>query len=98
MMGFALMRVREDQCYNLHMDNNPNNPLQGKTLQAILEYLVEHYGWEELGQHIKINCFVHDPSIASSLKFLRKTPWARDKVEVLYFETIHNIKKKGDKA
>jgi len=76
------------------MDNNPNNPLQGKTLQSLLEYLVEQYGWEELGKRIKINCFVNDPSIASSLTFLRKTPWAREKVEVLYFETIHNIQSK----
>lgn len=79
------------------MDNNPNNPLQGKTLQSILEYLVEQYGWEELGKHVKINCFVTNPSIASSLTFLRKTPWAREKVEVLYFETIHNIKSRSNK-
>ncbi|PCJ45080.1 MAG: transporter [Moraxellaceae bacterium] len=61
-----------------------NDPLHGKTLQTILEYLVEKYGWEELGETINIRCFNHDPSIKSSLKFLRKTPWARSKVEQLY--------------
>jgi uncharacterized protein (DUF2132 family) len=54
----------------------------------LVEYLVEQYGWEELGKRIAINCFTKDPSIASSLKFLRKTPWAREKVEGLYLETI----------
>ena len=67
----------------------PNNPLHGKTLEAILLYLVEFYGWERLGQQIKINCFINDPSIKSSLKFLRKTEWARKKVEELYLETPH---------
>ncbi len=66
----------------------PNNPLHGKTLQAILEALVDHYGWRELGDLIPINCFNHNPSIRSSLTFLRKTPWARRKVEELYLEMI----------
>ncbi len=66
----------------------PNNPLHGKTLKMILEFLVEKYGWEELGREIKINCFINDPSIKSSLTFLRKTPCAREKVEGLYLETI----------
>jgi uncharacterized protein (DUF2132 family) len=70
------------------MNEQPNNPLQGKTLQMLLEYLVEQYGWEELGKLITINCFTKDPSIASSLKFLRKTPWAREKVAGLYLEPI----------
>ena len=61
-----------------------NNPLHGVTLEQILERLVDHYGWEELGQRITIRCFQSDPSIKSSLKFLRKTPWAREKVEALY--------------
>lgn len=61
-----------------------NNPLHGITLEQILERLVEHYGWEELGQRITIRCFQSEPSIKSSLKFLRKTPWAREKVEALY--------------
>ena len=61
--------------------------LHGLTLELILTRLVAHYGWEQLGKHIEINCFVSDPSIKSSLKFLRKTPWARSKVEQLYLET-----------
>ncbi|HWZ15192.1 MAG TPA: VF530 family protein [Mucilaginibacter sp.] len=65
----------------------PNNPLHGKTLEAILNALVAHYGWPELGERIHINCFISDPSIKSSLKFLRKTPWARKKVEDLYEST-----------
>jgi len=67
----------------------PNNPLHGKTLQSILEYLLKEYGWVELGKRIAINCFVSNPSIPSSLKFLRKTPWARQKVEDLYLDTLH---------
>lgn len=61
-----------------------NDPLHGKTLEMILTHLVEMYGWEELGNRIRINCFRSNPSINSSLKFLRKTPWARKKVEELY--------------
>ena len=61
-----------------------NNPLHGIRLKDILEFLVEEYGWEELGDEININCFTNNPSINSSLKFLRKTKWARDKVEKLY--------------
>lgn len=66
----------------------PNNPLHGVKLEAILLVLVEKYGWETLALKININCFKSDPSIKSSLKFLRKTPWARDKVEQLYLDTI----------
>ncbi len=61
--------------------------LNGVTLEAIVTRLQAHYGWAELGQRIDINCFISDPSIKSSLKFLRKTPWARSKVEQLYLET-----------
>ena len=61
-----------------------NNPLHGKTLENILNELVAQYGWPELGYRIRINCFLEDPSISSSLKFLRKTPWARKKVEELF--------------
>ena len=68
---------------------HPNDPLYGKTLKTIVEYLVQEYGWEDLGMNIKINCFVSDPSISSSLTFLRKTPWARAKVEELYIATIN---------
>ena len=65
-----------------------NNPLHGIRLIDILEYLVDEYGWEELGYEININCFTNNPSIKSILKFLRKTQWARDKVERLYLNTI----------
>lgn len=64
-----------------------NDPLHGLSLEAILTRLVKEYGWEELGYHIRVNCFLSDPSIKSSLKFLRKTPWARAKVEKLYLST-----------
>jgi len=69
-------------------NTQPNNPLHGIKLIDILEYLVDEYGWEELGYEININCFTNNPSIKSSLKFLRKTQWARDKVENLYLKTI----------
>lgn len=65
-----------------------NNPLHGLTLEVILTRLVEHYGWEQLGKLIDINCFKNDPSIKSSLKFLRATPWARTRVEELYLRAI----------
>lgn len=66
----------------------PNNPLHGVKLADILEFLVEKYGWEELGMKIDIRSFNNNPSIKSSLKFLRKTPWAREKVERLYLRSI----------
>ena len=66
----------------------PNNPLHGVTLEMILTYLVEHVGWEEMGEHVRIRCFTLDPSIKSSLKFLRTTPWARKKVEELYLAIL----------
>jgi len=62
----------------------PRNPLHGITLEMMLEELVSHFGWEELGVQIRIRCFSSDPSLSSSLKFLRRTPWARQKVESLY--------------
>ncbi|MGB2247033.1 MAG: VF530 family DNA-binding protein [Alcanivorax sediminis] len=65
-----------------------NNPLHGITLERVVTELVEHYGWEVLGDEIRINCFLKDPSVKSSLKFLRKTPWAREKVEALYVDTF----------
>jgi uncharacterized protein (DUF2132 family) len=71
------------------MDNkNKNNPLHGITLKMILTELVAHYGWKILRQHVEIRCFWNDPSINSSLKFLRKTPWARKKVEDLYLDML----------
>ena len=69
-------------------NTQPKNPLHGVKLEMILTDLVEHYGWEELGQTINIKCFIHEPSIKSSLKFLRKTPWAREKVEGLYLRSL----------
>lgn len=72
----------------------PNNPLHGKTLEMILNYLVEKYGWDELGNRIPIRCFMYDPSVKSSLTFLRKTPWARQKVEDLYVYTVTHPEKK----
>jgi uncharacterized protein (DUF2132 family) len=71
-------------------DPQPNNPLHGMTLEMILVRLVDHYGWEALGRTINIKCFTHEPGIKSSLKFLRKTPWARAKVEDLYLR-IHGL-------
>jgi uncharacterized protein (DUF2132 family) len=71
---------------------NPD-PLHGKTLQMILEHLVDYYGWEMLGIRVPINCFRSDPSMSSSLKFLRRTPWAREEVENLYREVIQRAGK-----
>ena len=70
------------------MTTQPNNPLHGITLKMIVEQLVKTYGWEELAERIRINCFYENPSVSSSLKFLRKTPWARTKVEELYVESL----------
>jgi len=70
------------------MNHQPNNPLHGVKLADIVERLVDHYGWDELGYRIDINCFQVDPSVKSSLKFLRKQQWARDKVEQLYLDTF----------
>ena len=70
------------------MENNPNDPLHGITLEKVVTQLEEHYGWEELGKLVKIKCFNYDPSVKSSLKFLRKTYWARLKVEKLYLKTF----------
>ncbi|MEO6687086.1 MAG: VF530 family protein [Dyadobacter sp.] len=72
------------------MEGQLNNPLHGKTLESILNELVEYFGWEQLGYHININSFTHEPSVKSSLKFLRKTPWARKKVEDLYLKMLDN--------
>lgn len=68
-------------------DKQPNNPLHGVTLEMMLTRLVAHYGWERLGKLVSIRCFNNDPSIKSSLQFLRKTPWARQEVEALYLRT-----------
>ncbi|MEH6347322.1 MAG: VF530 family protein [Bermanella sp.] len=74
------------------MEQQPNNPLHGLTLQSILTQLVDHFGFEELGARIDIRCFNYDPSIKSSLKFLRKTQWARDQVEALYLDNMDQFK------
>lgn len=68
----------------------PNNPLHGITLDTLIKELVAYYGWAGLSERIAIRCFANDPSVASSLKFLRKTPWARDKVEALYGVMLHD--------
>ena len=72
-------------------EQQPNNPLHGVTLEQIVNSLVEHYGWDELGKRINIRCFISDPSVKSSLKFLRKTPWARKKIEDLYIATLKRV-------
>jgi uncharacterized protein (DUF2132 family) len=71
----------------------PRNPLHGLTLEMIVTQLADHYGWQELGSLIPIRCFTHEPSVGSSLKFLRRTPWARDKVESLYLFMLREIKR-----
>lgn len=71
--------------------SQPNNPLHGVKLADIMARLVDDYGWKALGEKVKIRCFTHDPSIKSSLKFLRKTPWAREKVEEIYIELIEKF-------
>jgi uncharacterized protein (DUF2132 family) len=69
-------------------DTQPNNPLHGIALERVVAKLVDHYGWSELAHRININCFKNDPSVKSSLRFLRKTPWAREQVESLYLSTF----------
>jgi uncharacterized protein (DUF2132 family) len=76
------------------MNEHPNDPLFGKTLKEIVEFLVKEYGWEKMGEEVRINCFIEDPSVSSSLKFLRRTPWARAKVEELYVATVEANKKR----
>lgn len=71
----------------------PRNPLHGLTLEAIVRALEAHYGWAELAERIPVRCFTHDPSVNSSLKFLRKTPWAREKVEGLYLYMLRSVQR-----
>ncbi len=73
----------------------PHNPLHGITLESMLTALVAHYGWPGLGERIALRCFTHDPSITSSLKLLRKTPWARNKVEGLYLFMLRELRRQG---
>jgi uncharacterized protein (DUF2132 family) len=77
----------------LHPPAQPRNPLHGMTLENIVTALADHYGWQGLGERIPVRCFTHDPSVASSLKFLRKTPWARDKVEGLYLFMLRDVRR-----
>lgn len=76
------------------MDHQPNNPLHGVTLEAMLTALVAHHGWDGLAQRVPIRCFSLDPSIKSSLTFLRKTPWARAKVETAYVFMLRNQRRR----
>ncbi len=76
----------------------PNNPLHGLTLEAMLNELVSRHGWDGLGRRIEIRCFLHEPSIASSLKFLRRTPWAREQVEALYLAGLKPAARQDDPA
>jgi len=76
----------------------PRNPLHGVTLEAIVTALVAQYGWPGLAERIPVRCFSHDPSITSSLRFLRKTPWARDKVEGLYLFMLRDIQRASARA
>lgn len=76
------------------MTDQPNNPLHGITLKTLVEELIDHLGFEAMGEAVNIRCFTHDPSLNSSLKFLRKTPWAREKVEALYLQHQAAIKQK----
>jgi uncharacterized protein (DUF2132 family) len=78
----------------MEQQEQKNNPLHGLTLEKIVTHLVESYGWEQLAEHIRINCFISNPSIQSSLKFLRKTPWARTKVENFYLYALRKKKLK----
>jgi uncharacterized protein (DUF2132 family) len=71
----------------------PRNPLHGLRLEDIVKALVAHYGWAELGDRIPVRCFISEPSVASSLKFLRKTPWAREKVEGLYLFMLRDVRR-----
>ena len=73
-------------------EDHPNNPLQGITLAKLLEQLVDYVGWEEMAYRIPVRCFQFDPSVKSSLTFLRKTPWARAKVESMYLDYLDDIR------
>lgn len=76
-------------------EEQPRNPLHGVTLERIVTELVEFFGWPDLAERIKIRCFAENPSVASSLKFLRKTPWAREKVESLYLFMLREQKRRA---
>ena len=75
--------------------SQPRNPLHGVTLEKVVTDLSDYYGWDELGQLVPVRCFQHEPSVQSSLKFLRKTPWAREKVESLYLYMLRQVRRGG---
>ena len=77
------------------LDAQPRNPLHGVTLEQIVRDLVDYFGWAGLGEQVRIRCFTQDPSVASSLRFLRKTPWARDQVEQLYLFMLRELARKS---
>jgi uncharacterized protein (DUF2132 family) len=77
------------------IQDQPKNPLHSITLEQLLNELVAFYGWPGLGQRIDLRCFTHEPSISSSLKFLRRTPWARDRVEALYLDLLRRRNRQG---
>ena len=87
--------MSDDQTPAAPPPRQPKNPLHGVTLEAILNALVETYGWDGLGERIPVRCFNVDPSISSSLRFLRKTPWAREKVEGLYLYMLREQQRRG---
>ena len=78
--------------------DQPGNLLHGVKLEAIVTALADHYGWDGLGQRINIRCFTSEPSVASSLKFLRRTPWAREKAESLYLFMLREVKRSGPRS
>ena len=92
--------IGDNSVMNDAVPNNdqPRNPLHGLTLEVIVRDLEAYFGWVELGERIPVRCFTHDPSINSSLKFLRKTPWARDKVEGLYLFMLREKRRNEDRG
>jgi uncharacterized protein (DUF2132 family) len=95
----SLSRIEHTLNDTMSESRHPDSdPLQGVTLKAMVEHLVERYGWDGLGDRITIRCFTHDPSVNSSLKFLRKTPWARAKVESLYLHSVAHPRKSATPA
>ncbi len=89
--------IKNSTTGNCMTENKSRDPLEGKTLEMILNTLVDHYGWEELGEKIRIRCFTNNPGIKSSLTFLRRTPWARTKVEKLYLRLVTGNKRSKPK-
>jgi len=89
------LRAMPDSSAPEQRPQQARNPLHGLTLEAIVTQLADFYGWDDLGQRIPVRCFTHEPSVGSSLKFLRKTPWAREKVESLYLFMLREQKRQG---